>query len=305
MKFSTLRRLFASFVILVVLLFSADRFGSYALDLVVKQSGFRFSELYAGGNSAEIVILGNSRAVNAFYAPDLEKKLGRSVFHLGYNGMSTELCEAIIFDYLDHNKKPSLIILEVTNLGVSNDLIKDIKLYAGLSTRLRSLIQREDPQLNRACAFTHLDRYNSELFLRTLFYTGKSDQAWINSGNIDPDFAINFVPSEEEQSQNLYPITGSNWKALQRLVVKCAAEGIELRLVASPYLPAFRNNLALYDSWVDTFHASLPEADLFYDYTQSLTDSEYFADTLHINRKGSRALLDAMIQDGVFNSESL
>jgi hypothetical protein len=286
---------------IAVLFFSADRVGAYALDLLVKQSGFRFSELYAGGKSAEIVVLGNSRAVNAFYAPDLEGELGRSVFHLGYNGMSTELCEVFLMDYLDRNEKPQLIILEVTNLGVSNDLIKDIKLYAGMSKRLRSFIQREDPKLNKTCSVAHLYRFNSELFLRTLFYIGKSDQSWINSGNIDPAFALNFTPSEQDQSDNLYPTAGANWEALQRIIAECNTRNIELRLIASPYLPAFRNNLIHYESWVDIFQAALPSSELFADYTQALNESEHFADTLHINREGSRALLDSMIQDGVFS----
>jgi len=303
MKLSILRRLLISLVVLACLYFPTDRVVSYALDEVVKQSGFRFSELYAGGNDAKIIILGNSRAVNAFYAPDLEEQLEQSVFHLGYNGMSTELCEAVILDYLDYNEEPLLVILEVTNLSVSNDLIKDIKLYAGLSARLRSVIERDDPRLNATCSVAHLYRYNCELFLRALYYIGKSDQAWINSGLIDPDFAVNFIPSESEQSNNLYSTAGTNWDALQGIIEKCHTEGIELRIVASPYLPAFRDNLNHYESWVDAFRAALPAPELFYDYTQSLTDSAHFADTLHINRKGSRALLDVMIQDRVFDVE--
>jgi hypothetical protein len=303
MKLSVLRRLVTAFIVLACLYFPADRIASYGLDQVVKQSGFRLSKLYSGGLNPDILIFGNSRAVNAFYAPDLKDQLDQSVFHLGYNGMSTELCEAIFLDYLDYNAKPALVVFEVTNLSVSNDLIKDLKLYAGLSPRLRSVIERDDPRLNTICSVSHLYRYNCELFLRSLYYLGKSDQAWINSGNIDPDFAVSFIPTEEDQADELYPTAGTNWDALQRVIKKCNSEGIELRLVASPYLPAFRNHLNDYEPWVNSFRSALTDPELFYDYSQGLSGSIYFADVLHINRKGSRALLDIMIQDGIFNVE--
>lgn len=300
MKLSVLRRLVVSLIVFACLYFPADRIASYGLGHVVKQSGFRFSKLYAGGLKADVLIFGDSRAVNAFYAPDLEEQLDQSVFHFGYNGMSTELGEVIFLDYLDYNAKPALVVFEVTNLSVSNGLLKDLKLYAGLSPRLRSVIERDDSRLNTICSMTHLYRYNCELFLRSLYYLGRSDQGWINSGNIDPDFAVSFIPTEKDQANELYPTTGTNWDALLRIIEKCNSEGIELRLVASPYLPAFRGNLKAYDQWVTTFTREIPSISKFYDFTKSLDSSEYYADVVHINRRGSQVLLRQMIDGGVF-----
>jgi hypothetical protein len=246
-------------------------------------------------------VLGNSRAVNAIFVPELEKQIDHSVFHLGYNGMSTEICEAIFLDYLDYNETPDLVILEITNLIASNDLLRSLKLYAGASDRIRILTERDDPKLNTVCSIANLYRYNCELFLRSLYYIGKTDQAWINSGNIDPEFASTYRPGARDQGKNIYPVSGNNWEALLRIIEICDGIGADLKLVASPYLPGLRDNLISYDMWRDRFISELPNPDMFHDYTQEIRDFRYFADPLHMNQRGSRELLQIMIEDQVFS----
>jgi hypothetical protein len=302
MSLFVFRRLCIYLIAVSVAFFALDRVCGIALQQLVKESGFRFSKLYRGGFDADIVVLGNSRAVNAFFVPEMEKRLGQSVFHLGYNGMSTEVCEALFLDYLEHNTQPETLLLEVTNLHVSNGVLKDLKLFSGMSSRLQSLIERDEPSLSGACRITHLYQFNCELFQRVLFYLGKSDRAWINSGQIDSVFAANYIPTQEEQDECLYLTDGLNWKALQRIETVCYERGIELRLIASPYLPEFRQNLIHYDEWVSHFRAELQQPNDFYDFTNTLDSSDYYADVLHINRRGSDALLELMMASGVFSS---
>lgn len=299
MSVSVFRRLCLYLIAISCAFFALDRASGFVLQQLVKESGVRFSKLYRGGQNADIVVLGNSRAVNAFFAPELEKQLDQSVFHLGFNGMSTEICEAILLDYLEYNETPDLVILEIINLSVSNDLLKDLKLYAGMSDRIRVLTERDDPRLNMVCSIANLYRYNCELFLRSLYYIGKSDQTWINSGNIDPEFASTYRPAAEDQAKNIYPVSGNNWEALLRIIEMCEEIGVDLKLVASPYLPELRDNLNSYDMWRDRFTSELPNPDMFYDYTQKLRDFSYFADPLHMNRKGGSELLQIMIKDQV------
>lgn len=296
------RRLCIYLIAVSCAFFVLDRACGIVLQQLVKESGFRFSKLYRGVLEADIVVLGNSRAVNAFFVPEMEKQLSQSVFHLGYNGMSTEVCEALFLDYLELNTQPEMLLLEVTNLHVSNGVLKDLKLFSGMSSRIQALIARDEPSLGAACRITHLYQFNCELFQRVLFYIGKSDRAWINSGLIDPVFASNYVPTQEEQGECLYPTKGLNWEALQRIETVCDERGIELRLIASPYLPEFRQNLTQYDEWVGQFRAELQQSNNFYDLTNVLESSHDYADVLHINRRGSDALLELMIASGVFLS---
>ena len=46
--------------------------------------------------------------------PKVEEKLGKSVFNLGYNGMSMAVAEALFLDYLERNRTPETLLLEVT-----------------------------------------------------------------------------------------------------------------------------------------------------------------------------------------------
>jgi len=299
---STLKQFLVYIGIVALGFFALDRTIAFGLQHVVRQSEFRFARLYRGGLEADVVVLGNSRSVNAFFAPKMEKELGKRVFHLGYNGMSMEIGEALLKDYLDHNETPELLILEVTNLRTPNDLLKDLKTFSGLSPRLARLMRSDAEQLSVACEVANVFRFNGEMFLRCLYYWGDSDQAWINSGEIDPEFASDYRPSEEDQGNELYTTSGANWRALMAIIEVCREEGIEVRLIASPYLPNFRNNLLNYDQWVNRFKSELPSKTVFFDFTDSLESAESFADVVHINRAGSLILLEEMIEANVFES---
>jgi lysophospholipase L1-like esterase len=146
-----------------------------------------------------------------------------------------------------------------------------------------------------------LYRYNCELFLRSLYYIGKTDQAWINSGEIDPEFASTYSPGARDKAKNIYPVSGNNWEALLRIIEMCEGIGADLKLVASPYLPGLRDNLNSYDMWRDRLISELPNPDMFHDYTQNVRDFSYFADPLHMNQKGSRKFLQIMIEDQLFS----
>ena len=227
MTASTFLRFCLHVIVIACAFFALDRASGFFLQHLVKESGLRFSKLYQGGQNADVIVLGNSRAVNAFFVPELEKQMDHSVFHLGYNGMSTEICEAIFLDYLDYNETPDLVILEITNLSVSNDLLKTLKLYAGVSDRIRILTERDNPKLNMACSIANLYRYNCELFLRSLYYIGKTDQAWINPGEIDTEFASTYSPGASDKAKNIYPVSGNNWEALLRIIEMCEGIGAD------------------------------------------------------------------------------
>ena len=60
---------------------------------LLMQSQIRFSRLYAGDLGADVLILGNSRAVNTLFAPALEEGTRSRVRSLAWNGLSAEIAE--------------------------------------------------------------------------------------------------------------------------------------------------------------------------------------------------------------------
>ena len=292
---------FISYLVVVGLIFFVfDRSLSLGLRRIVKNSEFRFSRLYQGGVDANIVIIGNSRAVNAFYVPKIEKELNRSVFHLGYNGMSMEVADTLFADYLQHNARPEQLLVEITNLSVGNALVKDLKPYYGFSSNLMALSSDSIPEIYAATKVAHLYRFNGELFLRSLFYMKQSDQSWINRSEIDPAFAGSFLSSVDERNKRLFPVEGQNWNSLISLITLCEQNDVELELIISPYLPALREAYIYYESDLKRMEENLPFGTRVWDYSNALNSSTNFADPLHINRKGAEKLFETMLQDGLF-----
>ena len=135
------------------------------------------------------------------------------------------------------------------------------------------------------------------MFLRALYYMGRDDQDWINSGTLRDDFI--FEPNAEAVHVPLKP-EGAGWDALCRIVDLCRQREITLKLVASPFLPGYCQAMENKSEQMQAFKAALPEDLPFYDYMNSISPNQCFADVLHLNKNGSLKLLELMISDEVF-----
>ena len=296
----TFKKAFVGLAFIILGFLAADRLIAYGLESIVTHSQFPLSVAYRGGHSTDILALGNSRAVNAFHAPSLEKQLGQRVFHLGYNGMSMVVADAVLADYLTHNAAPKTLLLEVSNIGVENDLLKGLSPYMGRSERLQSLLAQDDPQLAFALQLSHLYRFNNELFLRAGYYLNRTDQNWINQGTMTAMQAAQLPPRVETKRDNPYPIDGAGFQALKSIQKQCANKNIRLVLIASPYLPQHLHRWPSYDGWINALQTHLEPGVQLHDYSRLLTHAEDFADAIHMNQNGGQKLVKAMMDDGVF-----
>jgi hypothetical protein len=282
------RQLIALFAFLIAFIV-ADRGFSRILEEVLVGSQFRYSELYRGGTEHDVLIFGNSRGVNGFFTPDMAKELNVTALNLSFNGLSMEMTELLLKDYLGHNSAPRLIILEVTNLhnkGLNSDVLQ---LYSAVSPRLADAWDNIEPHLgfiHRYIATSH--RYSGELFLRVLYYFERSDQDWINRYRIDPEFGEKFRPSDETQSSWSAVIPEDQLIALRCIVALARQHGIELRLVITPYLPNYVRYLRGYEEWVD--QVELASGLKVEDWSQAIEDTKFFADPVHMNLDGFRVL---------------
>jgi hypothetical protein len=282
-------------IFLLLLWFVGDRFLANQLERIVLMSHFRFSRVYQGGNNYSVLILGNSRGVHAFYAPDMENETGHKVLNLSYNGMSTELAEALFMDYLDHNPAPETVILEITNLKSESELIKDLRLYYRQSPRIRSLSHRLQKKAAYASSLSHLYLFNGEMFLRTLEYIRHTDQEWINRKEITPEI-LDFVEKAADDP-NYMKILPENRGALMRLLRTADERGKKVCLVVAPYLPSWADKIRNLPAWVDEVAQIAGPGHPVYDYSKLLQDNSYFSDRVHTNYKGSAALLTRLKED--------
>ena len=85
------------------------------------------------------------------------------------------VANAVLSDYLAHNAAPKMLLLEISNIGVKNDLLNGLSPYMGKSERLRALLAQDNPKLSYALQLSHLYRFNNELFLERLLGTGQTN----------------------------------------------------------------------------------------------------------------------------------
>jgi len=287
---SDARRAVIWILALVTVTIAGDHLLAWGLEQVLVRSQFRYSRLYRGGNNAEILVLGDSRGVHSFYAPAIEELTGVRALNLSYNSMSPRIAEAILLDYLERNRAPKIVIIEVTCMHVTGTLTSELRTYASLSPRLAALYAEQHPVAARAARLFRLFPLNSEFFLEALHYMRRSDQDWIHH-----DVMPASLRAQRGGGWNIQP-RPENVDALVRIVRVLRERGIEPRLIIAPYggegVPV---NLELVADVIGSRTGVRVS-----NYGGAIADLDDFADHVHLNERGSRVFLSLMQRDGVF-----
>jgi hypothetical protein len=298
LKSKVLQRI-AWLILIFAIFLLGDRLAGSVLEQLLLKSGSRYSALYRGNTANDILVLGNSRGVNAFYQPDIEKQTGQRVFNLSYNGLSSLMAFTLLADYLEHNPAPRLLLLELSFLGepkpLSQETLDNFKPFSLFSPRLQTLQGANSPNSLFFCRVSHLYCFNSEMYLRTLYYLGKNDQTWINRYSISQE-VIATIEAVEPFSLEL---PEAQLEVLQAILGVARSHTITVKLVMSPYFPAYAERITNMSDWLSQIElaSGLPVL----DYSKTVTDPYGFSDRRHMNPQGSAILLEQMIQEGVFN----
>jgi len=140
--------------------------------------------------ASDILIAGNSRGLS-FYQPFVEKKSNKKVFSLAYNGMSSSLGHVFIEDYFERYPAPEKLILEITCADRYNkELVPAFACYSPYSTHLKSYLKENEAKTFYATKVSHLLRYNSEVFQRSLRYLKNDDRLWLTDRTISEAMQI-------------------------------------------------------------------------------------------------------------------
>lgn len=288
---SDARRAVIWLMALAMTIVAGDRLLAAVLRQVLIRSEFRYSRLYRGGNRADILILGDSRGVHSFYAPAIEELTGLRAFNLSYNSMSSRIAEAVLLDYLDHNPPPRMVVVEATSATVRGALTGELRTYAGFSPRIAALYAEKHPFAAAAGRVFHLLPLNSELFLEALHYMRRTDQDWIHQE------AMPAALRAPGGTWRLAPFRGQV-DALARIVRLLQQRGIEVRLVVAPYAPVKQPSNAPEFAGLIARHTAVR----VWNYAAAVADLDAFADTVHLNERGSRAFLRMLVRDGTFSA---
>ncbi len=281
-------------VAVVVLAFLGDRAGGFILGKIAGESQFRYSRLYSGEAGCDILLAGNSRGL-IFYQPYIEEKTGYTTTNLSYNGMPVELAAPLIKDHIDKNGAPKLLLLDITLLDsrMDNRLTTGFNFYSPYSERLTSLLRDSFPTDLYAGHFSHLYRFNSEVFQRALYYLNKSDKDWLLDRTISPTLQQNVV---DVDSFN-YEYNEAMLAELNNIVAYAKEKNVRVELMINPYFPAFAEKLFNKEKFINSVENRTGLK--VHDYALSIQNTEGFGDYQHLNKKGARAFIDLLVEDGI------
>lgn len=284
-------RRFRTVTLFLILVICGDRLIAFTLGRIVGKTKSRYALLYSGQAKADVLVIGNSRGVSAFYTPTLSKNLNAKVINLSENGLSIALVRALLLDYLDNNSTPRLIVIEISNLISGEDAVKNFRMFYKSSARIRKLGKQYDSTGFLASRLIHLYSFNNALFWRTLAYRN-GDQGWISHG------VFSKTKELEIESLEFALPTEEQGETLKLLLKELAQMKIETRLVISPYPHAYRNHIENWSDWFAGLKNSAGDKPI-YDYSMALPLNTDFSDKLHNNKQGSEKFGEILIQDGI------
>lgn len=285
-------------IAVVVSVFCIDRLGAWALTRVLLGTSSRQAELYGGGMKHDILAVGDSRGVNGFYTPKISSETGNSAFNISHNGMTPNIVDALVRDYIQFNAAPKLVVIE-TSCIAGTEIPESIAIYSPylqFSSRFRVLFDEKISTKYHRFQVSHLHRMNSELFLRGLTYFKKSDQYWINHRTID-EAAIRRV---EDGGPVELPLSVEGAKLIGRLASELEGKGILVKLVMSPYLPEYLDRITNLPDWIQKVEKYTGRN--VFDYSNLQLTPDGFADSLHLNQTGGEMFLDKLIEDDVIST---
>ncbi len=281
--------------VFILVLFIGDRASGFVLKQIESRSKFRFTALYQNEAACDILIAGNSRGLS-FYQPFIEEKTNQKVFSLAYNGMSSSLLNVFIKDYYERNAPPKKLILEVTCADRYNkELIPAFSTYAAYSSNIRAFLKKEDPNTYYGTQLSHLLRYNSEVFQRSLRYLSNSDKFWLTDRTISEAMQAESKTLQNVSIDNIPELQES----LKEIVALAQSKGTEVELIIAPFLPNYRK--AMYNLTDYIIEVERRTGLKVKNYSSSIQDPKFFGDYFHINVFGSEKFIDILHKDGIFD----
>jgi len=278
-------------LIIITAFFIFDSVISTALLKLSKISQIRYSRLYYEKINADILFIGNSRAINTFYSPYFDKLSNTKSINLSYNGLTLPLINVFVNDYLNRNKAPKIIFIEVTCITDGYFGFPNFKQYMFDSPMIKKIIKEYYPKIYYTSIISKLYLFNSEYFLRTLYYLKKQDQNWINRYKIKEEFYNNLLKTNENIFL-LKTIEESLMKMFIELITVCRQKGITIIPVLAPILDRCRNENNI-DNYISDFEKRTKLKII--NLSRAIDDISMFSDTVHTNDRGAYLIAKKLI----------
>lgn len=250
---------------------------------VIAASPNRFAQLYHGELTADLLILGNSRADEHFDTAWLKRELGIRAVNLGLGGNHMVLNAILLEDYLERHAPPKTVIIEITSLLVRPEEMGDFLVFAPASARLDELAGRLTPRFALTGQALQALWLNNDMFLRMaqemLRAPAPRVGARTGTNRMTPEVRNRVLPIREVSVENL--------EALARIQAVTDAAGIRLIPVVTPYAMPPQNIRGL-DKFLEQAATVLGPVRIR-DYSAVVQDPAQFSNPTHLNVQGMLA----------------
>lgn len=263
----------------LLLAFLQDRVAAKFCYLVSQQTHYRLFEIYGNGIAPEILVVGNSRAMQSVNGRIISNQLGVKAYNAGINGAPPHFVCALAKDAIDAHPSIKALMIEASCFWPISASV-DIKPIANQSTRMFDILQQDDPLSATFIKVSHLYAYNSEAFLRALFFLRNSDQDGYSSGIINADI-IN-APFVERFAADVPPVYCNMLEDLQSFA---DLRGVRLILFVAPYHRSAFERFPDFNALLLKIRGARREV---WDFSKFFLEDETFADRLHLNGVGAR-----------------
>ena len=272
----------------IVSLFVADRVATAALDRLTLHSDYRLSQLYAGKIDADVVVFGSSRAIHMLDPGKLSAATGVKVYDIGLNRIDAATEQVFVEDYLSHNPKPKLVILEVSNLNWADSAAAEYAMYSRHSPALAKKLDSESTSILPWRHIFSSYAYNGQLIWRVMLgLKSRNDQ---QGSPLNQKITPAVVEAFAKRKWN-YDAQPAKLETLKRTVQALESQGVRTELVLAPFHSSTLGGW--HTRYVTTLKQAFPGRAI-HDYALSVPGDAGYSDPLHLNAAGREAFAPSL-----------
>jgi hypothetical protein len=295
-----LLRLACFIAIVVAFIFAANALISVGIRDIKTSSLGAWNQLMQGRVNADVIISGSSRAAYHYDPRVIESVTGRTAFNIGRAGTQTDVQLAVLKAYLEHNRKPKLIVHNLDAFSfVTSREIYDPVLYVPYlrDEAIYGPLRRIDPSMTKS-RYIPLYGYVVEDMnftwvegLRALLGFSPKEDYFLGFSPRDIKWSDEFRKFKASKPHGVeFPVEAGGVEALEQLIEECRANEIPLVLVYSPEFSGMQemtNNraeiFAQFQNLASKYHVPL------WDYSdwKSNGDRKLFYNSQHLNATGA------------------
>lgn len=302
---TAVRRLAGFFALLVALAFVTNVVIAHGLKQIRTSSFGAWNQVMQGKVNADVIITGSSRATYHYDPRVIQGVTGHTTFNLGRVGSQTDVQVAVLKAYLEHNKKPQLIVhnLDAFSLVTTSKVYEPAQYVPYLDDpELYQSMRQIDPEVIKS-RYIPLYGYVVEdmnftwiLGVKALFGYSPKQNYFQGFFPRDKEWTDEFEKFKAGNPRGMsFAVEPEGIEALQELIQLCQRGGIRLIFVYSPEYSEMQS-LTINRAEIFTRLRELAVANevplLDYSAWKYNGDREYFYNSQHLNAAGAALFSD-------------